>query len=700
MNKKMKNFTDTISYKNIKKNNFFLDNLNDLEKGQALVHLDHGVGRYVGLKILNNNNINNEYLVLKYANNAILYVPIYSLNLIKKYINIKNKKIPLDSLGCNKWIISRKKAILKIKDIAAELLKIYALRFKKIGFSFKLNEKKYRLFCKNFKFNLTKDQKITIDNVFEDMMNSSPMDRLICGDVGFGKTEIAMRAAFLALINKKQVAVLTPTTLLTQQHFDNFKKRFANFEYIIEMLSRFRSIKEEKKILKEISSGYINIIIGTHKILKKNICWKNLGLLIIDEEHRFGVKQKDQIKKISPNIDILTLTATPIPRTLNLAIQGMRDLSIIQTPPAHRLEIKTYICEHNVKIIRKAILREIKRNGQVYYLYNDIKNIHKIKRKLSNLIPEAKIAVGHGKMKEKDLENIMNDFYHNKFNVLICSTIIETGLDVSNANTIIIERADKFGLAQLHQLRGRVGRSYYQAYAWLLIPNNKLLNEDAKKRLEAISDLGELGAGFTIALQDLEIRGAGEILGKEQSGQIQSVGYATYMDMLEKAIISIEKNENIENIYSDDDKSVSIEISVPSILPETFISNVNCRIDFYKKISNAKNKKELYKIKHKIIKKFGILPSEVNNLLDLNILRILSNDIKIKKIQYKEKKKYGLIEFKKNCKINYNVLIDLIQKKPNQWKIEKRELFFFKNLSNIYLRIKWITDFLYQIKEK
>lgn len=699
MKKKIKNFVDTISYKNLKKNNFFLDNLNNLKKGQPLVHLDHGVGRYIGLKILNNNKIDTEYLVLNYANNSKLYVPTYSLNLIKKYISIKNKNIPLHNLGCDKWINYRKKTIKKIQDIAAELLEIYALRFKINGFSFKLNKNKYHLFCNNFKFNLTKDQKSAINEVFQDMMSAFPMDRLICGDVGFGKTEVAMRAAFLALINQKQVAVLTPTTLLTQQHFDNFRNRFINFKFNIEMLSRFKNCKEEKKILNQISLGHIDIIIGTHKILKKNISWKNLGLLIIDEEHRFGVKQKDQIKKIYPNIDILILTATPIPRTLNLAIQGMRDLSIIKTPPAHRLEIKTYICEYNNEIIRKAILREIQRNGQVYYLYNNIKNIYKIKRKLVNLVPEAKIAIGHGKMNEKDLENIMNDFYHNRFNVLICSTIIETGLDVSNANTIIIERADKFGLAQLHQLRGRVGRSHYQAYAWLLIPNKELLNEDAKKRLEAISDLGELGAGFTLAMQDLEIRGAGEVLGKEQSGQMQSIGYTMYMDMLEKAIISIEKNEKKKNVYFNYDKPVSIEVNVPCILPIKFIPNVNYRINFYKKISNTVSEKELYKIKYEIIEKFGPLPIEANNLLDLNLLRILSNDIKIKKIKYKEKKYCGFIQFKKDCNIKHDLLISLIQKKPKKWKIEDTTLIFFKNLSNINSRIKWMIDFLYQIKK-
>lgn len=677
----------------MKNNNFFIDNLHDLKKGQPLIHINHGVGRYYGLKVLKNNQVTTEYLVLSYANNTKLYVPIYSLYLVKKYINKNNQNIPLHTLGNNIWLKNRKKIVSKIQDTAVELLEIYAQRLKKKGFSFNFNDEKYSLFCKKFNFTLTKDQESAINEVIKDMIKPSPMDRLICGDVGFGKTEVAMRAAFIAIENHKQVALLTPTTLLAQQHLDNFKKRFITYEVKIEMLSRFRSIQEEKKILEEIFLGKTNIIIGTHKILNKKIKWNNLGLLIIDEEHRFGVRDKEKIKIIKHDVDIITLTATPIPRTLNMAMQGIRDLSIITTPPAHRLEIKTYICKYDKKIIRKAILKEVHRGGQVYYLYNNVDNIKKTAQKLKKLIPEANISIGHGKMKERDLEKVMNDFYHNKFNVLVCTTIIETGIDISNANTILIENANKFGLAQLHQLRGRVGRSNKQAYAWLLTPNSQLITEDAKKRLEAISNLEELGSGFTLSMQDLEIRGAGEILGKNQSGQIKSIGLFAYMEILEQAIRAIKKGKKIKDI----DQRPDIDINISSIIPNDFIPNLNTRLNIYKKISNVNNEKNLKKIKNLLIYKFGKLPIETNNLIKIALLRIISQKIGIKKIKWGYKS--GIIEFSENSKINYDLLISIIQKKPKEWRIENSTCIkFYKNDVSKEDRIMWILNLLNSLK--
>lgn len=675
-----------------KENNYYneLDNLDGLKENQLLVHIKYGIGKFRGLKILENKGITAEYLSLEYADNTKLYVPINSLNLIKKYVNKSNTITTLHSLGNLSWQRIRNKTIIKIKDIAVDLLETYAKRASQIGFSFKLNSKKYQNFCNSFPFNLTLDQESAINQVFYDMIKPIPMDRIVCGDVGFGKTEVAMRAAFIAIENNKQVAILTPTTLLAQQHFDNFKKRFKNWKVNIEMLSRFRSKKEEKNILNYIDSGKVKILIGTHKILKKNINWCNLGLLIVDEEHRFGVSHKDRIKKIKPNIDVLTLTATPIPRTLNMAMNGIRDLSIISTPPENRLEIKTFICEYDKHIIRKSILQEISRGGQVYYLYNDVENIKKSAQILQKLVPEANIAIGHGQMRERELEMLMNDFYHNRFNVLVCTTIIETGIDIANANTIIIERADQFGLAQLHQLRGRVGRSNQQAYAWLLTPRKQGMTENAQKRLEAISALEKLGSGLTLSIQDLEIRGSGEILGEIQSGQIETLGFNMYMEMLNKAILSIKEGNKTTNL---DEKETEIELQLTSIIPSTFISNVNTRLSFYKKISNACSEKEIYEIKYVLISKFGKLPEESENLINLAILKLNAKILGIKRIQFK--KNSGFIEFNDINKINYNFLVYLLKKQPKHWKIENSNLrlsFFNKKIYKN--KIKWIKMLL------
>ena len=516
-------------------------NLAELKIGQPVVHLDHGVGRYGGLVTLDTGGIKAEYLLLNYANESKLYVPVTSLHLISRYVGGSDESAPLHKLGNEAWAKSRQKAAEKIRDVAAELLDVYAQREAKKGFAFKYDREEFQQFAATFPFEETYDQEMAINAVISDMCQPKAMDRLVCGDVGFGKTEVAMRAAFLAVMNHKQVAVLVPTTLLAQQHYENFKDRFANLPVNVEVLSRFKTAKEQKQILENLAEGKVDILIGTHKLIQSDVKFSDLGLLIIDEEHRFGVGQKEKIKQLRANIDILTLTATPIPRTLNMAMNGIRDLSIISTPPARRLSIKTFVRQNDDLVVREAILREILRGGQVYYLHNDVASIENTAEKLTALVPEARVIVGHGQMRERELERVMSDFYHQRYNVLVCSTIIETGIDVPTANTIIIERADHFGLAQLHQLRGRVGRSHHQAYAYLLTPPTKMMTKDAERRLDALENLDNLGAGFILATHDLEIRGAGELLGNEQSGQIESIGFSLYMELLDAAVKALKE---------------------------------------------------------------------------------------------------------------------------------------------------------------
>ncbi len=562
-------------------------NLAELHIGQPVVHLEHGVGRYAGMTTLEAGGIKGEYLMLTYANDAKLYVPVSSLHLISRYAGGAEENAPLHKLGGDAWARARQKAAEKVRDVAAELLDIYAQRAAKEGFAFKHDREQYQLFCDGFPFETTPDQAQAINAVLSDMCQPLAMDRLVCGDVGFGKTEVAMRAAFLAVENHKQVAVLVPTTLLAQQHYDNFRDRFANWPVRIEMLSRFRSAKEQAQILEQAAEGKIDILIGTHKLLQNEVKLRDLGLLIVDEEHRFGVRHKERIKAMRADVDILTLTATPIPRTLNMAMSGMRDLSIIATPPARRLAVKTFVREYDALVVREAILREVLRGGQVYYLYNDVENIQKAADRLAELVPEARIAIGHGQMRERELERVMNDFHHQRFNVLVCTTIIETGIDIPTANTIIIERADHFGLAQLHQLRGRVGRSHHQAYAWLLTPHPKAMTTDAQKRLEAIASLEDLGAGFALATHDLEIRGAGELLGEGQSGQMETIGFSLYMELLENAVDALKEGRepSLEDLTS---QQTEVELRMPALLPDDFIPDVNTRLSFYKRIASTK----------------------------------------------------------------------------------------------------------------
>ncbi|WP_410002859.1 transcription-repair coupling factor [Buchnera aphidicola] len=677
---------------------FFQKNdLNTLSINDPIVHIEHGIGRYQGLTTIKTSSIESEYLIILYAEENKLYVPISHLHLISPYFSVNKENIILHKLGSDKWNKEKKKISTKLYDHAVILLEIYANRLSQRGFAFKKNEEQYRKFCKRFPFKITLDQEKVINSVLNDMQKSIPMDRLICGDVGFGKTEVAIRASFICVSNKKQVIVLVPTTLLAQQHFENFKKRFFNLSIQIGILSRFQNEKEQNNILKNTQNGTIDILIGTHKILLKNIIWNDLGLLIIDEEHRFGVHHKEEIKKLYSNIDILTLTATPIPRTLNMALTGIKDLSIIAEPPHERLQIKTFVAEYNPNLIKKAILREIARGGQVYYIYNKVQNISKVALKLSNLIPEAIIRIGHGEMKNIELKKIMHDFYNQKFNILVCTTIIESGIDIATANTIIIENSNHFGLSQLHQLRGRVGRSCYQGYAFFLVNSFKNITSDAQKRLHAISSINDFGAGFSLSNEDLDIRGVGELLGKEQSGHINTIGFSLYIKLLNKTIKFL-KNKKKPLSLEELEKKSDIECYIPALLPSNYIHNINQRLYFYKKLSSAKKEREIDKIKFQLIKKFGKLPYFAKNLIYITKIRLITEKIGILKI--KSNKNIGIIEFDKNAYFNTKNLLKKFQKEPHLWKMENTiKLKFFHRFQNDDLRLKWIINFLNDLKK-
>ncbi|NJD00024.1 transcription-repair coupling factor [Candidatus Erwinia dacicola] len=670
-------------------------NLAELHPGQPVVHLEHGVGRYIGLTTLETGGIQAEYLMLVYAGDAKLYVPVSSLRLISRYAGSAEENAPLHKLGSDAWSRARQKAAEKVRDVAAELLDIYAQRAAKTGFAFKHDREQYQLFCESFPFETTPDQAQAINAVLSDMCQPLAMDRLVCGDVGFGKTEVAMRAAFLAVENHKQVAVLVPTTLLAQQHYDNFRDRFANWPVRIEMLSRFRTAKEQAQVLSEAQDGKVNILIGTHKLLQSEIKWRDLGLLIVDEEHRFGVRHKERIKAMRADVDILTLTATPIPRTLNMAMSGMRDLSIIATPPARRLAIKTFVRQYDELVVREAILREVLRGGQVYYLYNDVENIEKAAQRLSELVPEARIAIGHGQMRERELERVMNDFHHQRFNVLVCTTIIETGIDIPTANTIIIERADHFGLAQLHQLRGRVGRSHHQAYAWLLTPHPKAMTTDAHKRLEALASLEDLGAGFALATHDLEIRGAGELLGEGQSGQVETIGFSLYMELLENAVDALKdgREPSLEDLTN---SQTEIELRMPALLPDDFIPDVNTRLSFYKRIASAQESGKLDDLKVELIDRFGLLPDAARNLLDIAELRLVAKKLGVRKVEASEKG--GFVEFAEKNKVDPTWLIGLLQKDPLHWRLDgPTRIKFMRDLGERQVRMGWVREFMDKI---
>ena len=642
-------------------------NLAELNLGQPVVHLQHGIGRYQGLQLLDAGGISAEFVTIEYAGGSKLYVLVISLHLLSRYSGNDAEQAPLHKLGNDSWEKSRRKAAEKVRDVAAELLDVYAQRAAHQGYAFAIDDGQYMAFADSFPYEETADQQDAIDAVLRDMQSPQPMDRLVCGDVGFGKTEVAMRAAFVAVNDGKQVALLVPTTLLAQQHFENFKDRFANWPVRVEVLSRFVSTKAQKAILEDVASGKVDILIGTHKLLQDDIKLQDLGLLIVDEEHRFGVRQKEKIKALRADIDILTLTATPIPRTLNMSMSGMRDLSIIATPPARRLAVKTFVREYENGLIREAVMREILRGGQVYFLHNDVATIEKAAADLAQLLPEAIIGIAHGQMRERELEQIMADFYHQRFNVLLCSTIIETGIDVPTANTIIINRADNFGLAQLHQLRGRVGRSHHQAYAYLLTPPPKRLTKDAEKRLEAIASLEDLGAGFALATHDLEIRGAGELLGDEQSGQIESVGFSLYMDMLEQAVKALKEGRepSLDAMLS---QQTEIKLRIPALLPESYIPDVNLRLSCYKKLASATSVEELDEVQVELIDRFGLLPDAAKNLVAISEFKIQAQQLGIRRIEANSKG--GLVEFSEKTAVSPAYIIELIQKQSRVFKLE------------------------------
>ncbi|MGR5061572.1 transcription-repair coupling factor [Photobacterium sp. DNB22_13_2] len=672
-------------------------NLAELKVGQPVVHLDHGIGRFQGLQTLEAGGMKTEYVTLEYQGGAKLYVPVASLHLISRYSGGAEDSAPIHKLGGETWVKARNKAAEKVRDVAAELLDVYAKREMKPGHKFTLDREAYADFSTGFPFEETHDQALAINAVLSDMCQAKAMDRLVCGDVGFGKTEVAMRAAFVAVDNNKQVTVLVPTTLLAQQHFENFRDRFANTPVRVEVLSRFKTAKEQKQILADMAEGKIDILIGTHKLLNASVNYYDLGLLIVDEEHRFGVRQKEKLKAIRSDVDILTLTATPIPRTLNMAMSGMRDLSIIATPPARRLAIKTFVRESDDALIREAVLREVMRGGQIYFLHNDVDSIEKMTEDLAKLIPEARVTFAHGQMRERELEKIMSDFYHQRFNLLVCTTIIETGIDVPTANTIIINRADHLGLAQLHQLRGRVGRSHHQAYAYMLTPHPKRMTKDAVKRLEAISSLEDLGAGFTLATHDLEIRGAGELLGDEQSGQIQSVGFTLYMEMLEQAVEALKegKEPSLDDLLR---QQTEVELRLPALLPEEFIPDINTRLSLYKRIASASNDKALDELKVELIDRFGLLPDPTSNLLVLNKIKLKAADIGVRKIEAGEKG--GFIEFNPNANIDPGFLVGLLQSQPQHFRMEgPTKLKVMAPMSDRKDRIKYVDGLLTKLAE-
>lgn len=641
--------------------------LGELTQGSAVVHLEHGIGRYQGLVHMQAGKQTQEFLLIEYADNAKLYVPVTSLHLISRYGGAATDKVPLNRLGTDHWNKARQKAAEKIRDTAAELLNTQARRQASGGRQFTIEQDEYDRFASSFAFEETPDQASAIEAVLEDMQKAVPMDRLVCGDVGFGKTEVAMRAAFVAVNNATQVAVLVPTTLLAQQHFETFQDRFANYPITVEVLSRFRSAKEKKDVLERLADGKVDIVIGTHQLLQNDITFKHLGLVIVDEEHRFGVRHKERLKQMRAECDLLTLTATPIPRTLNMALAGMRDISIIATPPDKRLAVQTFVQRKEPSIIKEAILRELLRGGQVYFLHNDIDSMPACVEELQAWVPDARIAMAHGQMHERELEKVMTNFYHRRFNVLVCSTIIETGIDVPSANTIIIERADRLGLAQLHQLRGRVGRSHHQAYAYLLTPPPKSMTTDAKKRLDAIASTTDLGAGFLLASQDLEIRGAGELLGEDQHGHIESIGFTLFMDMLEETVKALERGEqpDLETPFSG---GPDINLHIPALIPEDYLPDVASRLTLYKRIATARNDNQLSELEVEMIDRFGLMPDPVKHLFAVTRLRQLADSVGIEKLDAGAEK--GKMTFAAKTKINPLALVKLVQSAPNRYRME------------------------------
>lgn len=675
-----------------------VNNLNELTVGSPVVHQEHGVGRYLGLQVLKFGDIDAEFLTLEYANQDKLYVPVSALEVIGRYTGVNPDTAPLHKLGGDQWSKAKKKALEKIHDVAAELLDIHAKRALNKGHAFVCDESEYLAFTDAFPFEETPDQQSTIDSILDDMRSAQPMDRVVCGDVGFGKTEVAMRAAFIAVQSGRQVAVLVPTTLLAQQHFQNFQDRFADWPFRIEVLSRFVSLKQQKAIIAELAEGKVDIVIGTHKLLSKEIKYRDLGLVIIDEEHRFGVRQKEYFKAIRQEVDLLTLTATPIPRTLNMAMAGLRDVSIIATPPPNRHAIRTFISEWIDSLIKEACQRELKRGGQMYFLHNDVKSMDKMARELERLVPEARIEIAHGQMPERELERIMLDFYHQRFNVLLSTTIIESGIDIPTANTIIINRADKLGLAQLHQLRGRVGRSHHRAYAYFITPPKSLISKDGLKRLEALETSGELGAGFLLSTHDMEIRGAGELLGDGQSGQIQEIGFTLYTELLDRAVKALKSGKQPE-LDAPMHVGTEVDLQAAALIPEDYLPDIHARLVLYKRIANTESKEDLRDLQIEMIDRFGLLPEPVKVLFAVTELKQQAERIGIKKIDVHSEG--GRLLFSADPKLNMQQLLTLIQTQAHIYKFEGGDkLRFIHKFATTEEKIAFIATLLAQLTEQ
>ena len=670
-----------------------LKDLSELRINDPVVHEQHGVGRYRGLQNLDFGEGETEFLLLEYHGDDKLYVPVSQLFLISRYSGGPPESAPLHRLGSGQWEKAKKKALKQIRDTAAELLNLYAQRASRKGHVFKLSLKDYDAFCEGFPFEETPDQLSAIEAVIGDMQSGRPMDRLVCGDVGFGKTEVALRAAFVAVMGGRQVSVLVPTTLLVEQHYQNFCDRFADWPIKIAEISRFRTKKEQAEALKGLADGTIDLVIGTHRLIQKDVKFKNLGLAILDEEHRFGVRQKEQMKALRAEVDVLTLTATPIPRTLSMAMEGLREFSVISTPPQKRLSIKTFHTDYSDGIIREAVMREFKRGGQVYFLHNEVDTIFVQKEKLEKILPEARIAIAHGQLRERELEYVMRDFYQQRSNVLLCTTIIETGIDVPTANTIIMNKADMFGLAQLHQLRGRVGRSHHQAYAYLLTDPHRKITPQAQKRLDAIQLLEDLGAGFHLAMHDLEIRGAGELLGDSQSGEMQEIGFSLYSDMLNHAVKQL-KSGNEPDLDAPLGVTTEINLHVPALLPSDYCPDVHERLVIYKRLANCENDEALDDLQEELIDRFGLLPETGEALMACHRLRIAAKPLGVIKIDASDAAIQ--LQFNPKADIDPLKLINLLQRDKRCRMNGPEKLRISVELGNINHRVELIKDILKQ----
>ena len=676
-----------------------IKDLSELNVGDPVVHSAHGIGRYRGLVNMDMGQglddqgqpLLQEFLHLEYADEATLYVPVSQLHLISRYSGVSPDQAPLHRLGSGQWDKARRRAAEQVRDAAAELLNIYARRAARQGHAFRYTAQDYETFATDFGFEETADQRAAIHAVIQDMISPRPMDRLVCGDVGFGKTEVALRAAFIAVMGGKQVAILAPTTLLAEQHFQTLTDRFAKWPVRIAEMSRFRTPKEVKAAMAGLEEGSVDIVVGTHKLLSESVKYKDLGLLVIDEEHRFGVRHKETLKALRAEVDVLTLTATPIPRTLGMALEGLRDLSVIATAPQRRLAIKTFVRTEDNGVIREAVLRELKRGGQCYFLHNEVETIQNRLERLQELLPEARIAVAHGQMPERELERVMRDFVAQRFNILLCSTIIETGIDVPTANTILMSRADKFGLAQLHQLRGRVGRSHHQAYAYLLVPDVQSLTKQANQRLEAIQQMEELGSGFYLAMHDLEIRGAGEVLGDNQSGNMLEVGFQLYNEMLSEAVRAL-KNGEEPDLLSPVNVTTEINLHAPALLPNDYCGDVHLRLSFYKKLATAKTQDQVDALLEELVDRFGKLPSQAQTLIDTHRLRVLARPFGVAKVDAAPG--VILITFKPHAPIDGMRIIQLVQKNKHIKLAGNDKLRIERALPEVKDRAQMVRDIL------